>query len=299
MKTLKSFCLLITLSIPIYTSAQNDEVTIKTHKLTDHIYMLVGQGGNIGVSVGDDGVFMIDGQFAPLTPKILAAIKELSDKPVKFLLNTHWHHDHVGGNKNMKNKGAIIIAHDNVRKRMSVDQFDKYRNKTTKATPEKLPLVSFSNNITFHMNGEDIMVFHVDNAHTDGDAMVYFTKSNVLHMGDTYFQGKYPFIDIATGGSANGYINAIKKALILIDDDTKIIPGHRNQSNKKELTKYLTMLETIKTRVLSDIKNGKTEAEIINNTSITKEFDTLKYGDWFITGKQIRKAFYIGLKVEE
>lgn len=296
MKTLKTLCSIFAFSIVFMAYTQNNDVIIKTHKLSENIYMIEGQGGNIGISIGDDGVVMIDSQFAPLTPKILAAIKAISDKPIKFLINTHWHHDHIGGNKNIKNEGAIIVAHNNVRKRMSVDQFDKYRDKTTKATPEKLPLVSFSDNITFYMNNENIMIFHVDNAHTDGDAMIYFTNSNVLHMGDTYFQGKYPFIDIATGGSANGYINAVKKALLLVDDDTKIIPGHRNLSNKKELTTYLKMLETIKARVLAEIKKGKTEEEVTNNKTITKEYTALNYGDWFITDAQIRKTFYISLK---
>ena len=296
MKSLKAILSVYIFSFSLMTCAQNNDVVIKTHKLSESVYMLEGQGGNIGISVGDDDIVMIDSQFAPLTPKILAAIKAISDKPIKFLINTHWHHDHVGGNENIKNDGAIIVAHDNVRKRMSVDQFDQYRDRATKASPEKAPLVSFSDNITFHMNGEDIMVFHVDNAHTDGDAMIYFTKSNVLHMGDTYFQGKYPFIDLSSGGSVNGYINAAKHALMLIDDDTKIIPGHRNQSNKKELTAYLKMLKTLKTRVLAEIKKGKTEEEVTNNKAITKEYTALNYGDWLITDEQIRRTFYISLK---
>ncbi len=298
MKSLKAIFSLFVFCFSLIVCAQNNDVVIKTNKLSENIYMLEGQGGNIGISVGEDGIVMIDSQFAPLTPKILTAIKAISNKPIKFLINTHWHHDHVGGNENIKNEGAIIVAHDNVRKRMSVDQFDKYRNRTTKASPTKLPLVSFSDNITFHMNGEDIMVFHVDNAHTDGDAMIYFTNSNVLHMGDTYFQGKYPFIDLATGGSVNGYINAAKRALMLIDDDTKIIPGHRNLSNKKELTAYLTMLETLKTRVLAEIKEGKTEQEVTNNETINKEYTALNYGDWFIKDAQIRQTFYRSLKEE-
>lgn len=296
MKTLKTICSFFAFSIFFLANAQDSEVEIKTNKLTENIYMLQGKGGNIGLSVGDDGIIMIDSQFAPLSPKILAAIKKISDKPIKFLINTHWHHDHVGGNENIKNEGAVIVAHDNVRKRLSVDQFDEYRDVKRPALPTKLPLVSFSDNITFHMNGEDIMVFHVDNAHTDGDAMIYFTKSNVLHMGDTYFQGKYPFIDLSTGGTVNGYIDAVKHALMLVDDDTKIIPGHMNLSNKKELTAYLTMLETLKTRVLAEIKKGKTENEVAENTTITKEYTALNYGAFFINDEQIRRTLYLGLK---
>jgi glyoxylase-like metal-dependent hydrolase (beta-lactamase superfamily II) len=259
--------------------------------------MLVGQGGNIAISIGEDGVFMIDDQFAPLTPKILAAIKTITDKPVKFLINTHWHGDHTGGNENMQKEGAVIVAHENVRKRMSVEQFNKERNKTTPAAPKgALPVITFSKDVSFHFNNEDIFIFHVHEAHTDGDAMVYFTKSNVLHMGDTYFQGKYPFIDLNSGGSTQGYIAAIKKALLLINDDTKIIPGHRNVSNKAALESYVSMLEEIEKNILAEIKSGKSEEEVTKNSALTKKYDNLKYGDWFISGEVLRKTFYRSLQ---
>ncbi|WP_430410324.1 MBL fold metallo-hydrolase [Kordia sp.] len=277
--------------------SQKKEVQIKVTKVSDSIYMLVGQGGNIAISVGADGVFMIDDQFAPLTPKILAAIKSVTDKPVKFLINTHWHGDHTGGNENMQKEGAVIVAHENVRKRMSVDQFNKERNRTTPASPkEALPVITFSKDVSFHFNDEDIFIFHVHEAHTDGDAMVYFTKSNVLHMGDTYFQGKYPFIDLNSGGSTQGYIAAIKKALLLINEDTKIIPGHRNVSDKMALQTYVEMLQEIETNILAEIKAGKSEEDVTKNTSLTKKYDDLKYGDWFITGEVLRKTFYRSLQ---
>lgn len=272
---------------------EKKEVIIKTTQLTDKIYILEGQGGNIGLSIGEDGVFMIDDQYAKLTPKILVAIREITDKPVKFLLNTHWHGDHTGGNENMSKEGAIIVAHENVRKRMSVDQFNKERNRTTKAAPKAaLPVVTFTTDITFHLNGEDIMIFHVHNAHTDGDAMVYFTESNVLHMGDTYFQGKYPFIDLNSGGSVDGYIAAHKKALMLINDSTLIIPGHRNQSNKKELESYVAMLEDITKNIRMKISQGKTLEEVTEDASITEKYDNKNYGDWFINSKTIRATIY-------
>ena len=276
--------------------AQEKEVEIKVNKVTDNVYMLIGQGGNIAISVGKDGVFMIDDQFAHLTPKILKAIESVTDKPIKFLINTHWHVDHTGGNENIQKEGAVIVAHENVRKRMSVVQFND-RNKTTPASPkEALPVVTFSKDVSFHFNDEDIFIFHVHEAHTDGDVMVYFTKSNVLHMGDTYFQGKYPFIDLNSGGSTQGYIAAIKKALLLINEDTKVIPGHRNLSTKAELQEYVEMLESIEQIIIAEIKAGKTEEEVTKNTSLTKKYDDLKYGDWFISGEVLRKTFYRSLQ---
>ncbi len=297
MKTLKRLLCLLLLTTPIISSAQNREITIKSHKITNNIYMLTGSGGNIGLSVGEDGVFMIDDQFAPLTEKILAEIKTLTDKPVRFLINTHWHGDHTGGNENMTKKGTVIVAHENVRKRMSTEQFNTMWNRKTPPSPKgALPVVTFDKSLTFHLNGEDILVFHVHNAHTDGDAMIYFSKSNVLHTGDTYFQGKYPYIDLDAGGSVNGYIKAIKHALNLIDDETKIIPGHRNISNKKELQEYVSVLESIKSKVIQEIANGKTEEEVTNNASLTKEYDDQNYGDWFIKPDVMRKTFYRSLK---
>jgi glyoxylase-like metal-dependent hydrolase (beta-lactamase superfamily II) len=294
LKTTLLFTFIISASIGF---AQQKEVQIKVNKVAENIYMLVGQGGNIAISVGEDGVFMIDDQFAPLTPKILAAIKTVTDKPVKFLINTHWHGDHTGGNENMQKEGAVIVAHENVRKRMSVDQFNKERGRTTPASPkEALPVITFSKDVSFHFNDEAIFIFHVHEAHTDGDAMVYFTKSNVLHMGDTYFQGKYPFIDLNSGGSTQGYIAAIKKAVLLINDETKVIPGHRNISNKVALLAYIKMLEEIEKNVIAEIKAGKSEEEVTKNTNLTKKYDDLKYGDWFISGEVLRKTFYRSLQ---
>ncbi|EDP97435.1 MBL fold metallo-hydrolase [Kordia algicida OT-1] len=297
MKFLKITLFLTFFLITFAGFAQKKEIQIKVHKVTDHVYMLIGQGGNIAISVGEDGVFMIDDQFAHLTPKILEAIATVTDKPVKFLINTHWHGDHTGGNENMNKEGAVIVAHENVRKRMSVAQFNKDRNRTTPASPKgALPVVTFSKDVSFHFNDEDIFIFHVHEAHTDGDAMVYFTKSNVLHMGDTYFQGKYPYIDLNSGGSTQGYIAAIKKALLLINDDTKVIPGHRSLSTKAELQAYLEMLERIEKKIITEINAGKTEEEVTKNTALTKKYDDLKYGDWFISGEVLRKTFYRSLQ---
>ncbi|CAL2091875.1 MBL fold metallo-hydrolase [Tenacibaculum sp. 190524A05c] len=275
------------------SNAQNKEVVIEPVKITDNIYMLKGQGGNIGLFVGEDGAFMIDDQFAKLTPKILKAIKGITDKPVKYLINTHWHGDHTGGNENMSKEGAVIISHDNVRKRMSVESVVRGRKRP--ASPESaLPVITFSKDMIVHFNGEDVLISHVHNAHTDGDAHIYFTSSNVLHMGDTYFQGKFPYIDLTSGGSINGYIAAIDKALIISNDDTVIIPGHRGLSNKRELLGYKEMLVTLKNRVQKAIDSGSSLEEVKNDTSITKEYAE-KYGKWFITAEGIRETIYKSL----
>jgi len=285
MKYLKFLLVTIAFSIANFTVAQNfDNVTITTTKLSDNVYMLVGAGGNIGVSVGDDGVFVIDDQFAPLTTKIEAAIKTLSDKQIQFLVNTHYHGDHTGGNENMKKLGTTIIAHDNVRNRLE----DKPK--------DALPVITFNDELSLHINGEKISVFHVEHAHTDGDALLYFTKSNVLHTGDVYFNKRYPYIDLNSGGSVNGYIEAVKKGLSAINDDTKIIPGHGELSTKAEYQFFLEMLQTLKDNVLSEIKKDKTEDEVAANSEITKVYDDLGYSWNFISSEKIRRTFYLSLK---
>ena len=272
-------------NLSLNAQSRFDKVNIKTTSLSEHIYMLEGSGGNIGVSVGNDGVFIIDTQFAPLTPKILDAIKKLSDQPVKIVANTHHHGDHTGGNENLGKTGATIIAHDNVRKRLL--------EKSSKAA---LPVITFNDKLNIQINDEQVAIFHVENAHTDGDVMLYFTDSNILHTGDTFFNARYPYIDLSSGGSVNGYINAVKSGLMVVDDTTKIIPGHGNLGSKAEYLTFLTMLETIKTSILDEIKKGKTEDEVAQNGAITKTYDDLGYGDHFINSEKMRRTFYISLK---
>lgn len=291
---MKSLFPLIALLFVSASFAQRfDNVKIETTKLSDHVYMLVGAGGNIGVSVGDDGVFVIDDQFAPLSEKILTAIKAISDKPLNFLVNTHWHGDHSGGNENMANAGATIIAHDNVRIRMEKPRRDGSNN-----PKEALPIITFNDKLNINVNDEAIAVFHVENAHTDGDAILYFTESNVLHTGDTYFKGKYPFIDLNSGGSASGYIEAAKRGLMVIDDNTKIIPGHGAPSNKAEYKAFLEMLEGLKANISKAIAAGKTEEEVAKDTSLTKKYDDLGFDGGFINAERIRLTFYRSLKAE-
>lgn len=278
--------------ITLTVHSQKKEVKIITTKLSEQVYMLKGQGGNIGLFVGEDAVFMIDDQFAPLTPKILKAIKEITSKPVTYLLNTHWHGDHTGGNLNMEKEGALIFAHKNVRKRMSKDQV--LRGKMKKGSPkEALPVITFTDDMMMHINNDDIFISHIHEAHTDGDALVYFTKNNVLHTGDAYFQGKFPYIDISSGGSIDGYIEGIKKMILLVNDETKILPGHGNVSNKKELIIFKAMLVDLKSRIQKEIDNGKTLEEVKINKEITKNYTS--YNGW-INEEKIRTAIYKSLK---
>ncbi len=262
--------------------AQNfDKAEIKTEKLSATTYVMVGAGGNLGVSIGDDAVFVIDDQYAPMTAKILAAVKTLTDKPIQFVLNTHWHSDHTGGNENFGKAGSLIVAHENVRKRLSTDQFIQLFRSQVPASPKAaLPVVTFTSDLTFHLNGDEIFVFHVPRAHTDGDALVYFRNSNVIHMGDTFFNGMYPFIDTSSGGTPDGVIAAADRALALADDKTRIIPGHGPVCGKADLKVYRDMLATVNGRVKAMMKEGKTREEIAA-AKPSAEFDE-KWGKAFI-----------------
>ncbi|AOE50561.1 MBL fold metallo-hydrolase [Kangiella sediminilitoris] len=275
-------------------SEEKPEVTIKTEKLSDGIYVLFGQGGNIGVSVGDDGVYIIDDQYAPLSEKINKAIDELTDKPVRFVINTHWHGDHTGGNENFGKAGAVIVAHDNVRQRMSTEQVSKFFGRVTPASPKAaLPVVTFDSEISLHLNGDDMRAYHVANAHTDGDAIIYFEKDNVLHMGDTYFNIGYPYIDTGSGGSIDGYIAAVERGLELADDNTKIIPGHGPMSNKKELQEFGDMLKDLRQKVAALKDKGMSLDEVIAaNPSAEYDADN---GQAFIKPKQIVTFIYNSL----
>jgi len=258
-----------------------DKVEIKTQKLTDSVYMLIGAGGNMGLSVGPDGVFLIDDQFAPLTPKIEAAIKVLTPKPVTFVINTHWHSDHTGGNVNLGKAGALIVAQDNVRKRLSSDQFIELLGAKEKPmAKEGLPVITFSQSVNFHLNGDDIAVFHVPNAHTDGDAIIHFRKANIVHMGDVFFNGFYPFIDFSSGGTPDGFIAAVERVIAITDAQTKIIPGHGPLAGKAELVIYRDMLVGTIGKIKALVKQGKTLEEIVA-AKPTADFDE-RWGKGFI-----------------
>ena len=256
-------------------TAQNfDTVNIKTTKVAGSVYMLEGSGGNIGVLVGNDGVILIDDQFAPLSEKIKKAIAAISDKPIRFIINTHFHGDHSDGNKVFGSEGSIIVAHENARKRLSTDYiFEAFKQEQKAMSYEGLPKITFAESLTFNMNGETVQVIHIKNAHTDGDAAIYFKASNVLHTGDAFVRYGLPFIDDGGGGTIDGMISGAEQMLKMINDETKIIPGHGQISSKKDLQDYKNKLQIIRNRIADGIKAGKTVDQIINSDP-TKEFKT-------------------------
>lgn len=283
-------CLLLLTALPFFVQAQGmdfSKIEVRTEKLNETTYMLVGAGGNIGLSVGEDAVFLIDDQFAPMAPKIKAAIARITPKPVQFLLNTHFHYDHTGGNEAFGKEGTLIVAHDNVRKRMSSDQLIALVGSTSrqKASPKvALPVVTVPGEISFHINGDEVHAFHVPRAHTDGDLIVHFRKSDIVHMGDTFFNGFYPFIDSSSGGTAEGSIAAADRVLALAGDKTRIIPGHGPLASKADLQAMRDMLATVTRRIQDLRRSGQTDAQIIA-AKPAAEFDA-KYGGGFIKPEQ-------------
>ena len=278
MTTRVSFCLMAGVlagAVAGPLSAQQDfsNVRIQTERLTDELFVLMGSGGNIGLSIGEDGPFVVDDQFAPLTLKIKAAIAALTDRDVRWVLNTHWHGDHTGGNENFGEGGAFIVAHDNVYRRLNPAEFRELVGERSAQMPDAgLPVVTFDRTMTFHWNGDDIRAFHVEHAHTDGDAVVHFQKGDVVHMGDTFFNGFYPFIDIDSGGNVNGIIHAAEAVLSFATSSTRIIPGHGQVTDVSGLRSYRDMLMAVRDRVLTMVNDGASQEEVVA-AKPTDEFD--------------------------
>ncbi len=271
-----------------------EEIEIKTIQVRENIYMLVGDGGNIGVSTGEDGVIMIDSQFAPLFSKIETAIKEITPQPINYLLNTHYHFDHTNGNANIAKAGATIIAHDNVPKQMRIPHTYEVLGSTREAAPiEALPRVTFSDNFRMALNNNYIHAFAMPPAHTDGDVVVHFTKQNVIHTGDLFFNGFYPFIDTGVGGSVEGMIEAIDRILPLINEDTLIIPGHGKLGNEKELMAFQEMLKTVNDRVKTGIEENLSLQEMINANVLADLDDT--WGKGFLSSEKFLTIAYNGI----
>ena len=257
---LSSLVLLTAISI----TAQEDlsKVEIKATKVAGNVFMLEGSGGNIGVSVGADGILIVDDQFAPLADKIKAALKSLGEGKLKFILNTHWHGDHTGGNAKFGPE-ATIIAHDNVRKRLSTEQRLEVFKQTIPASPkEALPVITFDQSLSVHFNGEEIRVIHFPQGHTDGDSVIFFTTSNVVHMGDDFFAGKFPFVDLESGGSVEGLIKNISDIIAKLPANVKLIPGHGPLSNLDDLKLYHRMLVETTDVVRKGMASGKTLEQI-------------------------------------
>lgn len=275
----------------IFAQGRFDDVEIVIHKLTDEAYMLEGAGGNIGLYVSQDHTFMIDDQYAPLSDRLVAAIGTLTKQSVTQLVNTHWHGDHSGGNENFGNAGAMIIAHDNVYERMSTEQVRGER--ITPASPEiALPVMTYNDKMTIYSMGEPIMVMHIHNAHTDGDSFVWLPESNVLHMGDVFFNKRFPYIDLDSGGSIDGMIHGVETALVLVNNETQIIPGHGPMADQEDLKIYLNVLHTLRSRVQESISE-KIPLEEIKAEKITEGFEDLNWQ--FIDSERITTIIYNSL----
>ncbi|MFM7855229.1 MAG: MBL fold metallo-hydrolase [Flammeovirgaceae bacterium] len=261
-----------------------DTVKIRPQRITENIFMLTGSGGNIGLLVGNDGILMIDDQYAPLSQKIADAVKSISKNTLRFVVNTHVHGDHSGGNENFKKQGAILVAHEQVRVRMMTEQYNKRFNRTTPPRDkEAWPQITFNTNMNFHLNGEDIDLVHLNKGHTDGDLIVHFKKANVFHAGDAFVRYGYPFIDVSNGGSIDGFITTLEKFLLLLDDNSKIIPGHGALATKADVKILRDQLVDMRNQVADAIRKG-IKVEDINGLGVTDKYEE-KMGKGFLKGK--------------
>ncbi|MGH7638773.1 MAG: MBL fold metallo-hydrolase [Gemmatimonadaceae bacterium] len=290
---IRHFLLLALVPTTLTAQTRWDSVTVQAQLLRGGVYMLTGAGGNIGLSTGADAAFLVDDQFAPLTQKIMAAVKSVTDQPVKFVINTHWHGDHTGGNENFGKAGVLLVAHDNVRKRMSVEQFVGTTRRTPASPAAALPVVTFNDSVTFHINGDSLIAVHVPPAHTDGDVLIYFSKADVIHMGDTYFASGYPFVDVMSGGNVNGVIGAADRALAICTPNTIVIPGHGPTQTCDNLRTWRNMIATVRDRVQAEMQKGRTLDEL-RAAGLSAEFDA-QWGRGFIQPPAFVEAIYRSL----
>jgi cyclase len=268
------FLLIALLGICLFTFGQDfEKIQVQTIKITPGVSMLVGGGGNIGVSTGPDGILLIDSQFAQLMGKIKAEIAKIQSGPVRIVCNTNWHYDHVGGNEILAKEGALIIAQENTRTAMASEQSYPEFGQKMPAYPEAaLPVVTFKENLTLYFNGDEIQILHFPNAHSDADLVFYFRKANVIHTGDICFSRVYPFIDVSHGGSVAGVIAATDKVLGIIDAGTKVIPGHGPLTDREGVLAYRDMLTAVRDRVAKLIQEGKTLEQVLA-AKPTADFD--------------------------
>lgn len=272
---------LLGLVAPAQSQQDLSKVEIKAEKLTDNLHVLFGAGGNMALLTGADGAVLIDDQLAPISNKVRAAVALLSEKPVRFVVNTHFHFDHTGGNEAFGKTGSVIVAHENTRTRLSSRQLVEFFNAASEpADPAALPVVTFGDSLKLHLNGEDIAAVHVKNAHTDTDVILFFERANAVHMGDVLITVGYPFIDLGNGGSIDGVIAAHDLVLARTNDSTRIIPGHGTVATRADLQATRDMLVTVRKRIVDMIRQGKSQEQVVASAP-TREFDA-KYGGGFI-----------------
>ncbi len=283
--------LALTLIMPAICLSQDfSDVHIKAQKVAGNVYMLEGAGGNIGVSIGEDGIVLIDDQFAPLAPRIREALRSLTDQPIRFILNTHWHNDHTNGNRVFASD-APIVAQENVRSRLKEGRTGEHA--IPPAPPEALPIITFDHQLSIWLNGEQIRVLHLPHGHTDGDSVIFFSRSNVIHMGDDFFAGHFPFIDLDSGGSVQGLIDNVQAVIDQAPPGVKIIPGHGSLSTLDDLKKYEAMLRETTAIVRAGIAAGKTAQQLEDENALEK------YAAWswdFIPTNRFIETLYRDLK---
>ncbi|MGM0482014.1 MAG: MBL fold metallo-hydrolase [Pseudomonadota bacterium] len=280
---MKKLLILATLVMSVSTMAQNRfaEVTVEATEVADNLHMLSGAGGNMALMHGEDGVLLIDDQYQQMAAKITNKIDQITGSPVKYLINTHFHGDHVGSNMWFREQhDATIMAHDNVRKRLANDDsFD----------PNGLPVLTFDSAVTLHINGDTVHVFYLPSGHTDGDVAVWFEQANVLHPGDLFFNERFPYIDLGSGGDVEGYINNVEVLLSKINDDTVIIPGHGPQATKQDYQQFVTMIKATKAQV-DDMRNQGMALEDVLGEGLGEEYE--QWGWNFITEERWIKTLY-------
>ncbi|MDT0555224.1 MBL fold metallo-hydrolase [Patiriisocius hiemis] len=273
------------------------EINIKLRPVNKNTYYLEGKGGNIGMHLGENEILLIDSQFAEISNSILEKIQILSPNPIKFLINTHHHGDHTGGNENFKQSGATIIGHKNLRGTDTNDlekmsDLERKKARTNLMPVEKMPQITFDEDLKIYLGKEEIYAFHVSEAHTNGDVVVYIPSTNVIHTGDVFFNKKYPYIDLSSGGSVWGVIEALEEIYMMCDNSTKIIPGHGPVGNANDLRNTIIMLTGFMKRVENSYLQGKTEEEVANMEEITASYDSRGFGDGYINGEKLRRTMY-------
>lgn len=280
-------------------SAEDDDfskVDIKAEKVAGNVYVLMGEGGNIGVSVGSDGIVIVDDEFAELAPKIKAALRGITKQPLRFVLNTHYHGDHTGANAAFSRE-ATIIAHENVRRRLGSPRKLRTGEVRPPAPAAALPVITFTEGASVHFNGEEIRAIHVPHGHTDGDSIIYFVGSKVVHMGDDFVTYGYPFIDVDAGGSVAGLIDNLERALTLLPPEVKVIPGHGRVSTLEDVRRFRAMLKDSRDLVAQGRRQGKT-LEQMQKAKLLARFDA-DWGKGFLKTDQWIETLYKDLDLAE